>query len=56
MNRFPFYTMALHGLVDYTAESYNLSEDASETLLKSIENGAGLYFVLTGKFRVSAGK
>ena len=43
----PFYTMALHGLVDYTAESYNLSEDASETLLKSIENGAGLYFVLT---------
>lgn len=40
----PFYTMALHGLVDYTGRAINLSGDANEMLLKSVESGAGLAF------------
>lgn len=43
----PFYQIALHGIVDYTAESLNLSQDAEETFLKSAELGAGLYFTVT---------
>lgn len=43
----PFYEIALHGLVDYTAESLNLSQDAEETFLKSAELGAGLYYTVT---------
>lgn len=40
----PFYTMALHGLLDYTGKSVNLAADSQEMLLKSIETGAGLSF------------
>lgn len=40
----PFYTMALHGMVDYTGKAINLASDSKETLLKSIETGAGLAF------------
>ena len=43
----PFYQIALHGIVDYTAESLNLSQNAEETYLKSAELGAGLYYTLT---------
>lgn len=43
----PFYQIALHGIVDYTAESLNLSQDAEETFLKSAELGAGLYYTIT---------
>lgn len=43
----PFYQIALHGIVDYTAESLNLSQDAGETFLKSAELGAGLYYTIT---------
>ena len=43
----PFYQIALHGLVDYTAESINLSQDAQDIILKSAELGAGLYFTVT---------
>lgn len=41
----PFYTIALHGLVDYTGNAVNLAEDYERNFLKSVENGAGLYYV-----------
>lgn len=40
----PFYQIAIHGLVNYTGESLNLSKDYTEELLKSAEYGAGLAF------------
>ncbi len=40
----PFYTMALHGLVNYTGPAMNLAPDYETSWLKSIETGAGLYF------------
>ncbi|MDE6636265.1 MAG: hypothetical protein K2K09_06635 [Lachnospiraceae bacterium] len=43
----PFYQIALHGIVDYSSESLNLSQDAGETFLKSAELGAGLYYTIT---------
>lgn len=40
----PFYTMALHGLLEYSGEAINLASDYSEMILKSAETGAGLAF------------
>ncbi len=40
----PFYTMVLHGLVNYTGPAMNLAPDYETSWLKSIETGAGLYF------------
>lgn len=40
----PFYEIALHGLVNYTGKSINLSGNAWESVLKAAETGAGLYF------------
>ena len=40
----PFYEIALHGLVDYTGRSINLSGNAWESVLKAAETGAGLHF------------
>ena len=43
----PFYQIALHGLVNYTAEPLNLSQNSEDTFLKSVEYGAGLYYTVT---------
>lgn len=40
----PFYQLALHGYVNYTGESLNLTQNQEEELLKSAEYGAGLSF------------
>ena len=40
----PFYEIAIHGLVDYTGNSVNLSGDPLDTVLKCAETGAGLSF------------
>lgn len=40
----PFYSMAIHGLVDYSGTSLNLSGDYQDMVLKSAESGAGLSF------------
>ena len=40
----PFYQIALHGLVNYTAEPLNEAENYKELVLKSVETGAGLYY------------
>ena len=42
----PFYPIALHGLVPYAGGPMNMAEDATKNLLKSVEAGAGLYYVL----------
>ncbi len=42
----PVYQMALHGYVDYTGESLNLTQNEEEELLLSAEYGAGLAFTL----------
>lgn len=44
----PFYTMVLHGLVNYTGAAMNLAPDYETAWLKSIETGAGLYFSFIG--------
>ena len=41
----PFYQIALHGLVSYAGEPINMAENYEYNLLKSIETGAGLYFL-----------
>ena len=41
----PFYTMVMHGVVDYTGDAVNLAEDNSTNILKSAETGASLYYV-----------
>ena len=46
----PIYQMALHGFVDYTDESLNLTQNMEEVLLNSAEYGAGLSFTLMESF------
>lgn len=41
----PFLQIALHGLVSYAGRPMNLAEDFETSLLKTVETGAGLYFV-----------
>ncbi len=41
----PFYQIALHGLVTFAGEPVNMAQNYRENLLKSVETGAGLYFV-----------
>ncbi len=43
----PFMAMVLHGYVNYTGEALNLSGDTQYNILKSIENGAALYYMLS---------
>lgn len=40
----PFYQIALHGYVDYTGKSINLSGNIEEAILTAAEYGAGLSF------------
>ena len=40
----PFYQIAIHGNLDYTGQSINLSEDWETELLRCAEYGAGLNF------------
>lgn len=42
--KIPFYTLAIHGLVDYSTVPINLSPDYQLSLLLSADNGAALYF------------
>ena len=43
----PFYTMALHGLVNFSGDAINLASDFEENKLRTIETGSGLFFTLT---------
>ncbi len=42
----PFIGMVLHGYVNYTSSALNYSGDANYDLLRAIENGASLYYIL----------
>lgn len=42
----PFVSMVLHGYVNYAGSALNMEGDVQYSLLKAIENGANLYFVL----------
>ncbi len=42
----PFFGMVLHGYVNYTGGALNYSGDPSYDILRSIESGASLYYIL----------
>ncbi len=42
----PFEALVLHGYVNYSGNAVNMEGDVTNALLKSIENGASLYFIL----------
>ncbi len=42
----PFYQLAVHGYVNYTGESLNITQNFEDELLRSAEYGAGLSFTL----------
>ena len=42
----PFYPMVFKGLIPYTGEPLNLTRDYTHAILKTVENGAGLQFLL----------
>ncbi len=43
----PFIGMVLHGYINFAGEAINLAGDYRYNLLKTIENGADIYFVLS---------
>lgn len=45
----PFYEIAVHGLVPYAGGAINLANDYEHSLLKTVETGAGLYFIFMEK-------
>lgn len=45
----PFYSIAIHGLVDYSGKPINLAKDYRTEILKSAEAGAGLSFTFMNK-------
>lgn len=42
----PFEALVLHGYVNYTGDAVNMQGDITNALLKSVENGSALYFIL----------
>ncbi len=42
----PFYGMVLHGYINYTGSPLNYSGSPEYEILRSIENGASLYYIL----------
>ncbi len=42
----PFFGMVFHGYVNYTGNALNYSGDPNYDILKSIESGASLYYIL----------
>ncbi len=45
----PFMGMVLHGCVNFTGGAINMAGDTRYELLKAIENGSSLYFVLSSQ-------
>lgn len=43
----PFMGMVLYGYMDYAGSAINMEGDTNHAVLKSIENGAGLYFIVS---------
>ena len=40
----PFVSLVLHGYLNYTGKALNLEANQDQALLKTIENGAGIYY------------
>ena len=45
-NAIPFMGMVLHGYLNFTGSALNMAGDIDYEILKSIENGASMYFIL----------
>ena len=45
-NAIPFMGMVLHGYVNFTGSALNMAGDIDYEILKSIENGSSMYFIL----------
>ena len=43
----PFMGVVLHGSVEFAGSALNMAGDVDYDLLKAIENGAGIYFILS---------
>ena len=43
----PFMGIVLHGYMNYAGKAINMEGDTKYAILKSLENGAGLYFILS---------
>ncbi len=43
----PFMGVVLHGCVEFAGSAINMAGDVDYEILKAIENGAGLYFILS---------
>ena len=43
----PFTGVVLHGSIEFTGSAINMAGDVDYEILKAIENGAGLYFILS---------
>ena len=43
----PFMGIVLHGYMNYAGSAVNMEGDTKYALLKALENGAGLYFILS---------
>ena len=43
----PFMGIVLHGYMNYAGKAVNMEGDTRYAILKSLENGAGLYFILS---------
>ena len=43
----PFMGVVLHGCVEFTGSALNMAGDIDFEILRAIENGAGLYFILS---------
>ena len=47
--RIPFYSMVIHGSIDYSGDPINLAADYEEQVLRTVESGAGLSFAFMGE-------
>ena len=45
----PFVGMVLHGCVNFTGDAINMAGDTDYEILKAIENGSAIYFVLSSQ-------
>lgn len=45
----PFMQIVLHGYIDYTGAAFNVEADYTNSILKAVETGAGLYFRWMGE-------
>lgn len=45
----PFLQMVLHGHINYAVRALNITDDYNYSMLKAIETGSGIHFVLSAQ-------